>query len=211
MGGVGAFVKTRANGPTERREPQRRGGRGGSRSAGEVRPFGLRGAITAFRPSGGTQGVRIANRSSGRRKAAIPCRTPHRCFTSPGHWHLSDCGERSPLSGRPVKLKACASPTGHPDGKKRQSLAALHTGASHRHRRSPLRFSPLARAILPRFHKRAYGESCPSQIPDPRSQIPDSISNIQHPISNTQYPRSRRRRPSLIALPPAGANARAVP
>ena len=44
------------------------------------------------------------------------------------HWRLSDCGERSPLSGRPNGLRASGSPTGPPNGKKRQSLAALHTG-----------------------------------------------------------------------------------
>ena len=41
----------------------------------------------------------------------------------------ADCGEPSPLSGRPVRQTASGTSTGHPDGKKRQSLAALHTGA----------------------------------------------------------------------------------
>ena len=44
---------------------------------------------------------------------------------------LSECGERSPLSGRPDRQTASGTPMGPPDGKKRQSLAALHTGAAH--------------------------------------------------------------------------------
>jgi hypothetical protein len=116
-----------------------------------IGPFGLRGAITAFRASGQTIGSRRANRPSGRKKAAIPCRTPHGRSSLATHWRgglrpvlptggpppthrpltLSDCGERSPLSGRPDRRLAPGAPTGPPDGEKRQSLAALHTGAPH--------------------------------------------------------------------------------
>jgi hypothetical protein len=87
----------------------------------------------------------IINRCEALLPASEPQATAHpkRCRHPSGVWPphstpgllidrplaLSDCGERSPLSGRPDRLTTSGSPSARSDGKKRQSLAALQTGA----------------------------------------------------------------------------------
>jgi hypothetical protein len=85
-----------------------------------IGPFGVRGAITAFRASEQTSGVRRAKRPSGRKKAAIPCRTgTHRGSAVAGLWRASRfffCFSFAVRLGKPRSILGCARFLSHPYG-----------------------------------------------------------------------------------------------